>query len=99
MAHELERYVKFMHNQGFYAQSFSAIGTDVASEIVSLSVKIFNTHPETVFFGGQIVFPEETVFTKALYNYTSFAVQRRLHQLGIPFILMPIRVNEKSDAG
>ena len=99
VAHELERYVKFMHNQGFYAQSFSAIGTDVASEIVSLSVKIFNTHPETVFFGGQIVFPEETVFTKALYNYTSFAVQRRLHQLGIPFILMPIRVNEKSDAG
>jgi hypothetical protein len=93
VAHELERYTSFMRGQGLYAQSFSTIGTDVAAEIVALAQKIFTIHPESIFFGGQIVFPEETFFTKTLYNYTSFAVQRRLHQLGIPFIIMPIKVD------
>jgi hypothetical protein len=95
VAGELNRYVTFAHSQGFYAQAVSTIGTDVAVEIVSLARKIFDTHPESIFFGGQIVFPEDTLFTKALYNYTSFAVQRRLHQIGIPFIIMPIRVDEE----
>lgn len=94
VAQELDRYISFMRKQGLYAQAFSTIGTDVAEEVTSLARKIFEIHPECIFFGGQIVFPEETVFTKALYNYTSFAVQRRLHQLGIPFIIMPIRVDE-----
>jgi hypothetical protein len=93
---ELDRYVHFMTSQGFYAEAFSTIGTDVAEEISSLARKIFELHPESIFFGGQIVFPTETIFTKLLYNYTSFAVQRRLHQQGIPFIVMPIRVGAEN---
>lgn len=92
---ELESYVKFMQSQGYYAESFSTIGTDVAEELSGLARKIFELHPETVFFGGQIVFSQESLFAKFLYNYTAFAVQRRLHQQGIPFILMPIRVGEE----
>ena len=94
VAHELDRYVSFMQRQGLYAKAFSTIGTDVAEEVVSLARQIFKVHPEGVFFGGQIVFPQDTIFAKILYNYTSFAVQRRLHQIGIPFIIMPIRVDE-----
>lgn len=89
---ELNKYVAFMNQQGFYAQAFSTMGTDVAAEVVALAQKIFQVHPESIFFGGQIVFPEETIFTKTLYNYVSFAVQRRLHQAGIPFIIMPIKI-------
>lgn len=93
VTHELNKYVTFMKKQGFYAEGFSAIGTDVVGEINDLANKIFNIYPQTVFFGGQIVFAEDTLFTKMLYNYTTFAVQRRLHQQGIPFIVMPIRVS------
>ncbi|MCX5686248.1 MAG: amino acid permease, partial [Candidatus Omnitrophica bacterium] len=90
---ELGHYKNFMGRQGYHAESFSTIGTDIAEQISELAYKIFERYPRTVFFGGQIVFKEETIFTKMLYNYTTFAVQRRLHQHGIPFIVMPIRVD------
>ncbi|MFA5500297.1 MAG: APC family permease [Candidatus Omnitrophota bacterium] len=91
---ELEHYVNFIERQGFYARSFHATGIDVAEEISKLAQQIFTEYPQSVFFGGQIVFPEDTIFTKLLYNHTTFAVQRRLHQYGIPFIIMPIRIGE-----
>ncbi|MDD5427747.1 MAG: APC family permease [Candidatus Omnitrophica bacterium] len=90
---ELNHYVVFMKNQGFYAEAFSTIGTEIADDISGMAYEIFERYPNSVFFGGQIVFPQDTIFTKMLYNYTTFAVQRRLHQNGIPFIVMPIRVS------
>ena len=91
---ELQHYVNFMETQGFYAKSFYTTGIDVSEEISKLAQEIFNEYPQSVFFGGQIVFPEDTVFTKLLYNHTTFAVQRRLHQHGIPFLIMPIRIGD-----
>ncbi|MFA6320654.1 MAG: APC family permease [Candidatus Omnitrophota bacterium] len=90
---ELNHYVAFMKNQGFYAEAFSTLGTEIADDISGMAYEIFERYPNSVFFGGQIVFPQDTIFTKMLYNYTTFAVQRRLHQKGIPFIVMPVRVS------
>jgi hypothetical protein len=45
-----------------------------------------------VFFGGQIVFPEETFLTRRLHNYITFALQRRFYHLGTPFVLVPVKV-------
>jgi hypothetical protein len=91
---ELEHYVSFMERQGFYARAFSTTGIDVAEEVSKLSQEIFDEYPQSIFFGGQIVFPEDTFFSKLLYNHTTFAVQRRLHQRGIPFLIMPIRIGD-----
>ena len=88
----LERYVRFMNAEGIYARAFSAIGTDVSDEIVGMARGIHQDHPKAVFFGGQIVFTEDTFLTRLLFNHTTFAVQRRLHQDGIPFLVMPVRV-------
>ncbi len=89
---DLLRYVKFLNGEGFYAQAFPTIGTDIVDEICDLAEKIHRKHPKAVFFGGQIVFREDTFLYRLLYNHTAFAVQRRLHQLGIPFFVMPVRV-------
>ena len=89
---DLARYVKFLNSEGFYAQGFPSIGTDIVDEICALAEKIHRKHPKAVFFGGQIVFREDTFLYRLLYNHTAFAVQRRLHQLGIPFFVMPVRV-------
>ena len=91
---ELRHYVNFMEKQGFYSKAFHATGIDVAEEISKLAQHIFDKYPQSVFFGGQIVFPEDTFFSKLLYNHTTFAVQRRLHQQGIPFLIMPIRIGD-----
>jgi amino acid transporter len=88
----LAKYVTFMEAEGYHAQGFAAIGTDVSDEICDLAQRIFRKHSNSVFFGGQIVFPEESILTRLLFNHTAFAVQRRLHRQGIPFIIMPVPV-------
>jgi len=89
----LERYVDYVRSQGFYARGFPLIGTDVVDAITDLAREVFQEHPNSIFFGGRIVFREETVLTRMLYNYVTFAVQRRLHQLGIPFVIVPVPVS------
>ncbi|MCU0846986.1 MAG: APC family permease [Spirochaetes bacterium] len=88
----LESYVHFLRQHGYYAESLSSISTDVVEEIAQLAPGIKEKFPHSVFFGGQIVFPKETFLTKLLHNYTAFATQRRLYELGIPFVLLPIKV-------
>ncbi len=90
---ELERYVVFMRSQGFYAKGFSGVGVDAVEEVDNIASEIYQKYSQAVFFGGQMVFPKETFFTRILHNYTIFAVQRKLYQRGIPLIIMPIRVS------
>jgi amino acid transporter len=89
----LDKYVQYVRGQGFYAKGMPLIGTDVVEEICSLAKGVFLQYPNSIFFGGRIVFPEETILTRVLYNYVTFAVQRRLHQLGIPFVIVPVPVS------
>jgi amino acid transporter len=91
---DLSRYVSFMRSQGYYSKAFPTVGSDIAEEIIRMAYEIFEKYPNSIFFGGQIVFPEETIFTRLLYNHTVFAVQRKLHHNGIPFIIMPTRIDE-----
>jgi hypothetical protein len=88
----LSKYVKLMQTEGYCAHGFAAIGTDISDEVCDLAQRLFRKHPQAVFFGGQIVFPEESILTRLLFNHTAFAVQRRLAREGIPFLIMPVRV-------
>jgi K+ transporter len=89
---ELDRYVTYMNREGYYAEGFPVIGTDVVEEITKLAPEILKKFPDGVFFGGQLVFPEDSLFTRLLHNHIVFAVQRRLYSRGIPFMILPIRV-------
>jgi len=89
----LEKYVSYVRSQGFYARAYPLIGTDVVESICTLADKVFAEFPGSIFFGGRIVFKEETLLTRGLYNYVTFAVQRRLHQLEIPFVIVPVPVS------
>ncbi|HOW36457.1 MAG TPA: APC family permease [Candidatus Omnitrophota bacterium] len=89
---DIERYVSFMNHSGYYAQGCCAIGIDVIEEIEKVCAQTLEHFPGAVFFGGQLVFPQETVWNRWLHNYTVFAIQRKLYQKGIPFVILPIRV-------
>ena len=89
---ENQRYVDYMRKEGYYAESITTTGIDVISEVETISLDIMRRFPGVVFFGGQVVFEKETFFTKWLHNYTVFALQRRLYNHGVPFVVMPIRV-------
>ncbi len=89
---EANRYVKYMKEHGYYAEAFTSVGTDIVEEINSLVPEISKKYHNVVFFGGQIVFPEESFMTRWLHNYIVFAVQRKFYRQGIPFVILPIRV-------
>jgi len=89
---DIERYVRFMHAQGCFAESLTLTGTDVIDEVEKISPSLLQRFPGVVFFGGQIVFEKESLLTRWLHNYTVFSLQRRLYNYGIPFMVMPIRV-------
>ena len=89
---DVERYVKIMRQQGYYAESVSTMGTDISDEVTKLAPQILARFPNSVFFGGQVVFKQPTFLSRALHNYTVFSMQRRLYQMSIPFVVLPITI-------
>ena len=89
---DLDRYVSFVQRNGYYAEGFYSIGVDVVDEITQITLKILERFSHPVFFGGQLIFPNDSFLSRILHNYTIFAVQRRLYTKGIPVVIMPIRV-------
>ena len=85
-------YLKFMNENGYCTEAFFSIGTDIVEEIEKITPKIRSKYPNSIFFGGQIVFKKETFATRLLHNQVVFTAQRKLYQLGIPFLVMPIRL-------
>ncbi len=89
---EVDHYVHYMREHGYYAEGFYSLGTDVVDELAQIAPKIVEKFPNSVFFGGQLLFPKDTFASRRLHNYTVFAVQKRFYRAGFPFVLLPIRV-------
>lgn len=89
---EAEKYVRFCLSQGFYAESITSIGNDLFSQIDLIHDEVSKKFTNYIYFGGQLVFPEDTWLTRWLHNNVVFTIQRRLYQQGVPFIILPIRV-------
>ncbi|OHB65027.1 MAG: amino acid transporter [Planctomycetes bacterium RBG_13_62_9] len=89
---DLDRYVEFMNSEGFYAEAIADIGVDAAEQITRIVPIILQRHPGAVFFGGKLLFLNESVFDRLLHNQLVFTIQKRLHRLGIPFVILPIYV-------
>jgi hypothetical protein len=89
---DLDRYVQLMRGHGFHAEGLSSLGTEVVDEVETLAVQVTEHYPNSIVFTGQLVFPQETLFTRILHNYTAFAIQKRLYYHGIPVFILPIRV-------
>ena len=92
IAADSAKYVKYMKLHGYYAESITSIAIDVIEESVAIAPKIIERFPNSIFFAGQLVFPEEAFFTRWLHNYSAFAIQRRFYLMGIPIVILPIRV-------
>jgi amino acid transporter len=89
---EIDRYVEFMNREGYYAEGISEIGVDIIEEIERIVPRVTQRFPNAVFFGGQLVFPKDSFVLRLLHNHIVFALQKRLYRMGIPFVILPIRV-------
>ena len=91
----LSEYVEFIRRHGYYGEGISVLSHDVVAGSAELAPQIMTRFPQAVFFMGQLVFPEESFISRLFYNNVVFAVQRRLYHLGIPFLILPIRVKAR----
>ena len=89
---DVDKYVHYMNEHGYFAEAFTGVGTDVVEEIESIVPKINLKYPNIIYFGGQLVFPEESFLTHWLHNYIVFAVQKKFYRQGIPMVILPIRI-------
>lgn len=89
---EIDSLVNSMKKKGYSAEGMVAIGTDLGDEVEKMAREIVQKYPECVFFGGHLVFPEETPFSRWLHNQSLHTIQRRIYSLEIPFVTIPVYI-------
>jgi len=89
---DVDRYINFMNQHGYYAQGISLIGVDVIEQVSQVTPQIVENFPNAVFFGGQLLFSKDSFFAPLFHNYAVFSIQKKLYLQGVPFVILPIRI-------
>jgi amino acid transporter len=89
----LVRYERFANTFDLPAASAFKIGTEVPAEAETISRELIRRYPKALFVAGQLIFSEETLWTRVLHNETAFIVQKRLQHAGIPMIVLPVQID------
>ncbi|GAC1352247.1 MAG: APC family permease [Polyangiales bacterium] len=101
--HELEartqqnlvRYERYAHSLGLNTASAFAIGTEVQVEAEKLGLQLMRRYPKGLVIAGQLIFQEDTLWSRILHNETAFLIQQRLQHVGVPMIGRPVRLDLK----
>jgi amino acid transporter len=91
--HNLLKYERYAQTLELAAASAFAVGTEVAVELEKIAADITRRYPGALFVAGQLIFEEDTVWNRALHNETAFIVQKRLQRMGLPMIVVPVRLD------
>jgi hypothetical protein len=89
----LVNYERFAATLGLRSASAFSIGTEVAVEAEKIARDLAERYPKALFVAGQLIFTEETLWTRTLHNETAFMVQKRLQHSGIPMIVLPVQIS------
>jgi amino acid transporter len=89
----LAKYERFGQVLGLRTTSAYAVGTEVAVEAEKLGTELCRKYPKALVVAGQLIFQEDTLFSRILHNETAFLIQQRLQHLGVPMIVIPVRLN------
>jgi hypothetical protein len=89
---QARRYLDLCRRLGLEAQAKTEISYDVLGTIQKCVAESLRDHPDAVVFSGQLAFQSETSWTRWLHNYFAFALQRIYCRQGIPFVIVPVRV-------
>lgn len=93
IAHEAGRYARYMRLKGCPAEAVTSIGIEVVAAASELAAATARRYPNSVFFGGQLVFSRESWGSHLLHNFAVFALQRECFRRSLPFVVVPINVS------
>lgn len=88
----LKKFEDLAHAYGCFADSYYAIGTDVADEVKELSKKVVHKYHRVIFFVGNAIFARPSSLTRMLHNQTQLTLQNRLAHKGFMMVLIPIKL-------
>ena len=91
---DLSKYVYLIKQLGYNAEYRYSIGTDVAEEVLNIVPEVVEKYTNTTFIGGQLVFGGTYRITRILHNYTIFSIQKRLYNIGLTSIVIPISLRK-----
>jgi amino acid transporter len=77
---------------GLTASRVVGFGTDPLKELERLLKKTMAEVPGCVCFANKLILPPGRRLAEWLHNKTAFGLQRRLHEEGIPLMVMPVRL-------
>jgi amino acid transporter len=90
---DLAKYVQLARGLGFPAEAVTDVGTEVLDQATELCTQVAKRYPKATIITGRIVFRKEGFFQGFLHNETPKLIQQRLQWLGIPMVVLPVRVN------
>ena len=91
----LLRYERFAETLDLPAASAFAVGTEIAVEAEQIGAEMIRRYPQALVVAGQLIFQEDTMWNRVLHNETAFLIQQRLQHVGVPMIVLPVRVDLK----
>ncbi len=92
----LDAYVHYAASIGLPAASSYSVGPDVPVEAEKLGRDLIAKYRRGLAVAGQLVFTEESAWSRLLHNETAFAIQRRLQHAGVPMIVVPVRLGRRA---
>jgi hypothetical protein len=87
---DLQKFTYLAKQLGLASETIYSVGTDVIEEVEKMAPDILQKYPNPAFIGGQLIFEKNNFITGLLHNHTISAIQRKLHQLGIMTVIVPI---------
>jgi K+ transporter len=91
-AEDLAKYVRVARRLGFPAEARTDVGTEVLDAATTLCTEVSKRFPKAMIVTGRLVFRKEAWFDRLLHNETPKMVQQRLQWLGVPMVILPVRV-------
>lgn len=93
---QLRQYELFAGTLGLRAMSAYSIGTEVAVEAEKIATALQREMPKALTVAGQLLFAEDSVWNRVLHNETAFLIQNRLQHVGVPMVVIPVRLGVTS---
>jgi len=90
--YNLHKYEELARAYGCFADSYYAIGTDVADEVKELSKKVVHKYQRVIFFVGNPIYARPSSLTRMLHNQTQITLQNRLAHKGFMMVMIPIKL-------
>lgn len=83
----------FCYSRNIPALSVLQLATDPTEELASIATQLARLYPDNAFFATQLVFPSAGWIQLINHNKTALAIQRRLYELGLNMMILPVKVD------